>query len=119
MFIFLFIYCFLFLIRKNLMKQQNILYTQSSDLLEIPQSNLNINESINIPPGSYPFGVPENYTTKMRLIDIFNFKKKLDYLVNKDISINDKKEFIDKEKNKISKLNITAGGLYNDWDFIF
>jgi hypothetical protein len=73
----------------------------------------------NLPPGSYPFGIPENYTVKMRLIDIFNKKKILDYLVNKNISINDKRDFIDKEKNKIKKLNITDGSLFSDWDFIF
>jgi len=45
--------------------------------------------------------------------------KKLDYLNNKNISILNKIDLIDKEKPKVVKLNITAGGLYNDWNFKF
>jgi hypothetical protein len=134
MLLIIFIYFFLFFIRRNIINKHQFCVF-SNDLLDEfkPENNIkNDNQSeINehtenkvsfykiLPPGSYPFIENKENTTYDRISYLFHIKKKLDYLNNKNISILNKINLIDKEKTKIIKLNITEGGLYNDWNFKF
>ena len=58
-------------------------------------------------------------TTIERITELYHKKKILDNLINSNIGLNDKLKFIEYSDLYPDKyvLNITAGGLYNDWNY--
>jgi len=79
-----------------------------------------VNKTLEGIDGRYPFTYEINITETIRMKELYNKAEALRFLENPDISINNKIkkiETLDQFTEKKYVVDLTAGGLFKDWNY--